>query len=160
METDSRSVSVQRVTDLEKSVTELTERLQTAEDKNIQDDKVISYLNKQLNTKAALPPSSATNPYSQKIAASRLGASNFELPSGNFSSIPKNHSTPINTDGILTVTPNVNEVNIRTNLSSGLHISDSKIAHLSNNSNTSNSSTTLPRPLSALKQSTITNQRY
>ena len=86
METDSGSLNLQRISDLEKCVTDLTNRLKTAEEKNVQDDKVITYLNKQLNTRQAAPP---VNPYSQKIATSRLELEIFweifwEIFSANF----------------------------------------------------------------------------
>lgn len=154
-ETDAGALTAQRIADLEKAVVDLTARLQTAEDKNVQDDKVITYLNKQLNTRAAAPP---VNPYSQKIASSR----NFELNSGNFtSSLPKSHSTPINAPGGAlggaTVTPNEPDtaIGLQTSENSG-----NKNSHLTNTSNTSTGSgTSLPRPMNTLKQSNVTNQR-
>ena len=73
-EDESRSVS-DLLASNETKLQDLTERLKTAQEKNLKDDKVIDYLNKKLNSSNSTAP----NPYLQKIASRNSG--NFEIPS-------------------------------------------------------------------------------
>ena len=139
-ETSDRKNESLKLSDATSKVEELSSRLKASEEKCEKNEKVIDYLNKQLN---ARPPQS-TNAYAQKAvaAASRHLVGSFDINASNFSSLPKNHSTPINNENGKQTTPPALK-GVESEVLNGVDLA----------------AIGLPRPSSALKSSTLTNQR-